>query len=46
MEDITVSSAGAGRGAALHHLPCRIAHDGPAKVSTYFVPEAAPEGGE
>jgi len=28
---------------ALHHLPCKIAHDGPARVSTFFmVSESAP----
>ncbi len=25
----------------MHHLPCKLSHDGPAKVSAYFTPEAA-----
>jgi hypothetical protein len=29
----------------VHHLPCHFSHDGPAKVSTYFLPQAAPGGG-
>ena len=24
--------------ARVHHLPCRVSHDGAAKVNTYFVP--------
>jgi hypothetical protein len=29
----------------VHHLPCHLSHDGSAKVSTYFLPKAAPGGG-
>jgi hypothetical protein len=32
--------------AVLHHLPCSIAHDGAAKVSTYFLPEESGAGAE
>jgi hypothetical protein len=28
----------------VHHLPCRIVHDGPAKVSTYFIVNTGPDG--
>ena len=33
----------AGSHAVVHHLPCAIAHDGPAKVNTYFVPAMMPD---
>jgi hypothetical protein len=36
MEDITLSAPSGVNPGVVHHLPCRIAHDGPAKVSTYF----------
>jgi hypothetical protein len=32
--------------AQLHHLPCKIDHDGPARVSTFFLPTPKPDGGE
>lgn len=35
---------GQSRASAIHHLPCKIKHDGPAKVSTYFVPTEESDG--
>lgn len=34
------------RGARVHALPCSIVHDGPAAVSTYFLPKRVAAGGE
>lgn len=31
-------------GSQVHHLPCRIKHDGPAKVDTYFLPTELDDG--
>lgn len=31
-------------GSQVHHLPCRIKHDGPAKVDTYFLPTELEDG--
>lgn len=31
-------------GSQVHHLPCRIKHDGPAKVDTYFLPTELGDG--
>jgi hypothetical protein len=35
----------AGHSTVLHHLPCTISLDGPARVNAYFVPETTAEGG-
>ena len=45
MDVISLDLSGRRVGAAVHHLPCSIRHDGAAKVSTFFVPEPAPAAG-
>ena len=46
MATIHVVRPSAPASAVLHHLPCSIAHDGAAKVSTYFLPEESGAGAD
>ena len=39
--DVSVGSSLPAAPAAVHCLPCKIDHVGPANVSTYFLPEVA-----
>lgn len=44
MEDIHILVTSPPGEAVVHHLPCKINMDGPAKISTYFVPEENKDG--